>query len=89
MPYATNEKVAVMGAAGAVGSNLVQSLLSTGAAHRIAMYDPYAQGLEGAAEEIFHCAFPAADLTWTTDVGEALDHVGVAVVLEESRKREA
>ena len=79
MPYATNEKVAVMGAAGAVGSNLVQSLLSTGAANRIAMYDPYAQGLEGAAEEIFHCAFPAAEVTWTTDVGEALQ--GAAYVL--------
>ncbi len=72
MAYATSEKVAVMGAAGAVGSNVVQSLLATGAANRIAMYDPYEPGLEGAAEEIWHCAFPEADVTWTVDVGEAL-----------------
>ena len=72
MSYLTNEKVAVMGAAGAVGSNLVQSLLATGTANRIAMYDPYRKGLEGAAEEIFHCAFPESDVSWTTDPAEAL-----------------
>ena len=72
MAYLTNEKVAVMGAAGAVGSNLVQSILATHTANRIAMYDPFAQGLEGAAEEIFHCGFPQADVSWTTDSAEAL-----------------
>ena len=71
--YLTTDKVAVMGAAGAVGSNLVQSLLSTGTANTVAMYDPYGPGLEGAAEEIYHCAFPGAQVTWTTDAGEALD----------------
>ena len=71
--YLTTDKVAVMGAAGAVGSNLVQALLSTGTANTVAMYDPYGPGLEGAAEEIYHCAFPDAQVTWTTDAGEALD----------------
>lgn len=71
--YLTDRKVAVMGAAGAIGSNLVQDLLSTGTACRIAMYDPFAAGLEGAAEEIYHCAYPGAQVTWTTDVAEALD----------------
>lgn len=70
--YLTDKKVAVMGAAGAIGSNLVQDLLSTGVANTIAMYDPFAQGLEGAAEEIYHCAYPGARVTWTTDVAEAL-----------------
>ena len=77
--YLTTDKVAVMGAAGAVGSNLVQALISTGTANTVAMYDPYGPGLEGAAEEIYHCAFPGADVTWTTDAGEALD--GAAFVL--------
>lgn len=70
--YLTDKKVAVLGAAGAIGSNLVQDLLSTGTAHRIAMYDPFEAGLEGAAEEIYHCAFPGARVTWTTDIAEAL-----------------
>ncbi len=70
--YLTDKKVAVMGAAGAIGSNLVQDLLATGTANNIAMYDPFAAGLEGAAEEIYHCAFPGARVTWTTDVAEAL-----------------
>ena len=72
MNYVTNDKVAVMGAAGAVGSNIVQSLLATGAANRIAMYDPFGPGLEGAAAEIHHCGFPGAEVTWTTDAAEAL-----------------
>lgn len=79
MTYTTSEKVAVMGAAGAVGSNVVQSLLATGAANRIAMYDPYEPGLEGAAEEIWHCGFSEADVTWTTDAAKAL--TGAAYVL--------
>src|SRR5213082_2211532 len=70
--YLTDKKVAVMGAAGAIGSNLVQDLLSTGVANRISMYDPFEAGLEGAAEEIYHCAYPGARVTWTTDENEAL-----------------
>src|SRR5205085_10944801 len=70
--YLTDKKVAVMGAAGAIGSNLVQDLLSTGTANRIAMYDPFAQGLEGAAEEIYHCGYPGARVTWTDNEEEAL-----------------
>lgn len=70
--YLTTEKVAVMGAAGAIGSNLVQALLATRTANRIAMYDPFEAGLEGAAEEIWHCGFEDIRLSWTTDPGEAL-----------------
>jgi len=71
--YLTDKKVAVMGAAGAIGSNMVQDLLSTGTANHIAMYDPFEQGLEGAAEEVYHCAYPGARVTWTTDVAKALE----------------
>lgn len=70
--YLTNEKVAVLGAAGAIGSNLVQTLLATRTANRIAMYDPLEKPLEGAAEEIYHCAFPQAEVTWTLNIDEAL-----------------
>lgn len=77
--YLTDKKVAVMGAAGAIGSNLVQDLLSTGTASTIAMYDPFAAGLEGAAEEIYHCGFPGARVTWTTDEGEALSGASLIV----------
>lgn len=77
--YLTDKKVAVMGAAGAIGSNMVQDLLSTGTANTIAMYDPFATGLEGAAEEIYHCAFPGARVTWTTDEARALD--GAAYII--------
>ncbi|NUP99072.1 MAG: malate dehydrogenase [Armatimonadetes bacterium] len=70
--YLTNEKVAVLGAAGAIGSNLVQSLLSSGTANHIALYDPFEAGLEGAAEEIWHCGFQDARIQYTTAIGEAL-----------------
>jgi malate dehydrogenase len=77
--YLTDKKVAIMGAAGAIGSTLVQDLLATGTANHIAMYDPFAAGLEGAAEEIYHCAYPNARVTWTTDEAEALS--GAAYVI--------
>ncbi len=70
--YLTDEKVAVLGAAGAIGSNLAQTLLASGTTSCVAMYDPFEQGLEGAAEEVYHCGFPQADVTWTADIGEAL-----------------
>ena len=72
MSYLTNEKVTVLGAAGAIGSNLAQTLLASGTANRVCMYDPFAQGLEGSAEELYHCGFPDANITWTADIGEAL-----------------
>lgn len=77
--YLTDEKVAVLGAAGAIGSNLAQTLLASGTAGRVSMYDPFEPGLEGAAEEIYHCGFPGANVTWTADVAEALS--GAAYVI--------
>ncbi len=77
--YLTDEKVAVLGAAGAIGSNLAQTLLASGTSGTVSMYDPFEPGLEGAAEEIYHCGFPGANVTWTTDVAEALS--GAAYVI--------
>ncbi|MCR4318203.1 MAG: malate dehydrogenase [Planctomycetes bacterium] len=72
MQYLTNSKVAVLGAAGAIGSNLAQILLCTGTTSNVAMYDPFEKGLEGAAEEMFHCGFPNATVTFSTNVSDVL-----------------
>ena len=73
MNYLGQEKLAIFGSAGAIGSNMVQAALTLGLTPRIAMYDPFAKGNEGAAEEIYHCAFPGARVTFTSDPAEALD----------------
>jgi malate dehydrogenase len=72
MSYLTEEKLAILGSAGAIGSNMVQSALTLELTPNIVMYDPFDKGNEGAAEEIYHCAFPGAEVTWTSDPGEAL-----------------
>lgn len=73
MKYLTDEKLVILGAAGAIGSNMVQSALTMGLTPNVSMYDPYEKGLEGTAEEIYHCAFPGARVTWTADIAEALE----------------
>ena len=72
MDYLTQDKLAILGSAGAIGSNMVQSALTMGLTPNIAMYDPFEKGNQGAAEEIYHCAFPGARVTWSSDVSEAL-----------------
>ena len=71
MSYLTEDKLAILGSAGAIGSNMVQAALTMGLTPNIAMYDPFDKGNEGAAEEIYHCAFPGARVTWTSNVAEA------------------
>jgi malate dehydrogenase len=72
MNYITEDKLVILGAAGAIGSNLTQAALTLGLTPHVCMYDPFEKGLQGAAEEIYHCAFPGARVTWTTDIGVAL-----------------
>ena len=72
MSYLTNDKLVILGAAGAIGSNMMQSALTMQLTPNVCGYDPFAAGLEGAAEEMYHCAFPGANLTWTTEIKEAL-----------------
>jgi len=72
MGYLTEDKLVILGSAGAIGSNMVQAALTLGITPNIAMYDPFDKGNEGAAEEIYHCAFPGAQVTWTSDIQQAL-----------------
>ncbi|NKB22868.1 MAG: malate dehydrogenase [Kiritimatiellae bacterium] len=73
MDYLSKDKLVILGAAGAIGSNMVQSALTLGVTSRVTMYDPFEKGLQGTAEEIYHCAFPGSHVTWTTDIAEALE----------------
>jgi len=72
MSYLSEDKIAILGSAGAIGSNMVQATLTMGLSPNVAMYDPYDKGNEGAAEEIHHCSFPGAQVTWTSSIEEAL-----------------
>ena len=59
----TNEKLTIVGAAGMIGSNMAQTALMMRLSSEVCLYDPYAQGLEGVAEEMFHCSFDYAHIT--------------------------
>lgn len=72
MAYLTEDKVVILGAGGAIGSNMLQAVLTLELSPNVCGYDPYEPGLKGAAEEMYHCAFPGANLTYTTDIKEAL-----------------
>jgi malate dehydrogenase len=88
MSYATEERVSVLGAAGAIGSNLAQSLLQLGVTGDVRMYDPYEAGLEGAAEEVYHCGFAGADVTWTASLEEALEGASYIITSGGAPRRE-
>lgn len=72
MNFLTNEKLTIVGAAGMIGSNMAQTAMMMKLTPNICLYDPYGPALEGVAEELFHCAFEGVNLTYTTDVKEAL-----------------
>jgi malate dehydrogenase len=72
MKYLCNDKLVILGAGGMIGSNLMQTALTMGLTPNVCGYDPFEPGLKGATEEIYHCAFPGARVTWTTDIKEAL-----------------
>ena len=72
MNVLTNEKLTIVGAAGMIGSNMAQTALMMRLSSEVCLYDPYAQGLEGVAEEMFHCSFDYAHITYTSDIKEAL-----------------
>lgn len=72
MEFLTNEKLTIVGAAGMIGSNMAQTAVMMGLTPNICLYDPYAPGLEGVAEEMYHCGFEGVNITFTSDVKEAL-----------------
>ncbi len=71
MAYLTNDKLVIVGAAGMIGSNMAQTALTMKLTPNICLYDVYAPGLEGVAEEMRHCGFEDANITATVNVEEA------------------
>ncbi len=67
MAYLTDEKLVIVGAGGMIGSNMVQSVLMLGLTPNVCLYDIYEPGVHGVYEEMCHCAFPGANLTYTVD----------------------
>ena len=41
MSYATNDKLVLLGAAGAIGSNMAQAALTLGLTPNLCLYDPF------------------------------------------------
>lgn len=69
MEFLTNEKLTIVGAAGMIGSNMVQTALMMGLTSEICLYDVFSP--EGVAEEMRQCGFGNVKITTTTDVKEA------------------
>ena len=67
MKFLTDEKLLIVGAAGMIGSNVVQSAAMLGLTPNICLYDIYEPGLKGVLAEMDHCAFPGVNLTATID----------------------
>ena len=67
MAFLTDEKLVIVGAGGMIGSNMVQSVLMLGLTPNICLYDIFEPGVHGVADEMAHCAFPGANITWTVD----------------------
>lgn len=72
MDYLTKDKLVIVGAAGMIGSNMAQTAIMMRLTPNIVLYDPYAPALEGVAEELYHCGFEGLNLTYTSDIKEAL-----------------
>lgn len=72
MKVLTDEKLTIVGAAGMIGSNMAQTALMMGLSSEICLYDPFAPALEGVAEEMFQSGFEYAQITYTSDISEAL-----------------
>lgn len=72
MNFITDDKLVIIGAAGMIGSNMAQTAIMMHLTPNICLYDPYAPGLEGVAEELRHCGFEGVNITYTSDIKEAL-----------------
>jgi len=67
MNYLTQEKLLIVGAGGMIGSNMAQTAMMLKLTPNVCLYDIFEPGVHGVAEEMYHCAFPGANITWTTD----------------------
>ena len=72
MEFLTNEKLTIVGAAGMIGSNMAQTAIMMKLTPKICLYDPYAPALEGVAEEMLQCGFDNMNISYTSDIKEAL-----------------
>lgn len=69
MAFLTNEKLTIVGAAGMIGSNMVQTALTMGLTSEICLYDVFSP--EGVAEEMRQSGFGDVKITSTTNAKEA------------------
>lgn len=69
MAFLTNEKLTIVGGAGMIGSNMVQTALMMGLTDDICLYDVFSP--EGVAEEMRQSGFNDVKITATTDPEEA------------------
>ncbi len=69
MKFLTNEKLTIVGAAGMIGSNMVQTALMMRLTNNICLYDVFSP--EGVAEEMRQSGFDDVIITATTDAKEA------------------
>lgn len=69
MAFLTNEKLTIVGAAGMIGSNMVQTALTMGLTSDICLYDVFSP--EGVAEEMRQSGFGDVNITATTCAKEA------------------
>ncbi|MCE2617221.1 MAG: malate dehydrogenase [Phocaeicola sp.] len=69
MEYLTNDKLVIVGAAGMIGSNMVQTALMLHLTNNICLYDVFSA--EGVAEEMRQSGFDDANIVSTTDPQEA------------------
>jgi len=67
MKFLSDEKLLIVGAAGMIGSNMVQTAALLGLTPNICLYDIFEPGLKGVLAEMDHCAFPGVNLTATID----------------------
>lgn len=72
MKTLTSDKLTIVGAAGMIGSNIAQSAIIMRLSSNICLYDPYVCGLEGVAEELLQCAFSGVNITYTSNIEDAL-----------------
>ena len=69
MEFLTNDKLVIVGAAGMIGSNMVQTALMMGLTNDICLYDVFPP--TGVAEEMLQNGFDNVKITSTTDAKEA------------------
>ena len=65
MEFLTNDKLVIVGAAGMIGSNMVQTALMLKLTPNICLYDVFSA--EGVAEEMRQSGFNDANIVSTTD----------------------